>query len=49
VIRFTIGQLYTTRTHVERAWRVIAETARKLPNFAQEAPLGTSASEPKPR
>jgi aromatic-L-amino-acid decarboxylase len=34
VIRFTIGQLYTTRTHVERAWRVIAETARGLPNFA---------------
>ena len=30
VIRFAIGQLYTTRAHVERAWQVIAETARGL-------------------
>jgi aromatic-L-amino-acid decarboxylase len=34
VIRFTIGQLYTTRAHVARAWRVIAETARGLPDRA---------------
>jgi aromatic-L-amino-acid/L-tryptophan decarboxylase len=31
VIRFTIGQLYTTRGHVERAWDVIRTTARALP------------------
>jgi aromatic-L-amino-acid decarboxylase len=30
VIRFTIGQLQTTRAHVARAWQVIAETARGL-------------------
>lgn len=30
-IRFTIGQLYTTRDHVRRAWQVIQETARDLP------------------
>ena len=28
VIRFAIGQLYTTRAHVQRAWEVITETAR---------------------
>jgi aromatic-L-amino-acid/L-tryptophan decarboxylase len=32
VIRFAIGQLYTTRAHVARAWRVIGEVARNLPN-----------------
>jgi aromatic-L-amino-acid/L-tryptophan decarboxylase len=32
VIRFTIGQLYTTRAHVERAWQVITEMARALPD-----------------
>jgi len=31
VIRFAIGQLYTTRAHVARAWEVIAATARELP------------------
>ena len=31
VIRFTIGQLYTTRAHVMRAWAVITATARELP------------------
>ncbi|MCE3246889.1 MAG: amino acid decarboxylase [Geminicoccaceae bacterium] len=31
VIRFAIGQLYTTRAHVARAWQHIAETARDLP------------------
>ena len=30
VIRFAIGQLYTTRDHVLRAWQVITETARGL-------------------
>jgi aromatic-L-amino-acid/L-tryptophan decarboxylase len=30
VIRFTVGQLYTTRDHVMRAWQVITETARAL-------------------
>ncbi|HSA83112.1 MAG TPA: pyridoxal-dependent decarboxylase [Geminicoccaceae bacterium] len=30
VIRFAIGQLYTTRAHVERAWQVITTTAREL-------------------
>jgi aromatic-L-amino-acid decarboxylase len=30
VIRFAIGQLYTTRAHVLRAWAVITETARGL-------------------
>ena len=30
VIRFTIGQLSTTRAHVERAWQLIEETARGL-------------------
>ena len=30
VIRFAIGQLYTTRAHVQRAWQVVAETARGL-------------------
>ena len=30
VIRFAIGQLYTTREHVQHAWAVIAETARAL-------------------
>jgi aromatic-L-amino-acid/L-tryptophan decarboxylase len=34
VIRFTIGQLYTRRAHVERAWQLIIEAARGLPNFA---------------
>jgi aromatic-L-amino-acid decarboxylase len=29
-IRFAIGQRTTTREHVERAWRVITETARGL-------------------
>ncbi|MGH6902968.1 MAG: pyridoxal phosphate-dependent decarboxylase family protein [Geminicoccaceae bacterium] len=29
VIRFAIGQLYTTRAHVRRAWQVITETARR--------------------
>jgi aromatic-L-amino-acid decarboxylase len=28
VIRFAIGQLYTTREHVQRAWEVITATAR---------------------
>jgi aromatic-L-amino-acid/L-tryptophan decarboxylase len=32
VIRFAIGQLYTTRAHVTRAWQVIEETARNLPS-----------------
>jgi aromatic-L-amino-acid decarboxylase len=32
VIRFTIGQLYTTREHVERAWDLIRTTARALPH-----------------
>ncbi|MGH6896737.1 MAG: pyridoxal phosphate-dependent decarboxylase family protein [Geminicoccaceae bacterium] len=32
VIRFAIGQLYTTHAHVARAWQVITETARKLPS-----------------
>jgi aromatic-L-amino-acid decarboxylase len=31
VIRFAIGQLYTTREHVHHAWAVIRETARELP------------------
>ena len=31
VIRFTIGQLSTTRAHVERAWQLIIATARGLP------------------
>jgi aromatic-L-amino-acid/L-tryptophan decarboxylase len=31
VIRFAIGQLSTTRAHVERAWRTITATARDLP------------------
>jgi aromatic-L-amino-acid/L-tryptophan decarboxylase len=30
VIRFAIGQLYTTREHVQRAWQVITATARAL-------------------
>jgi aromatic-L-amino-acid decarboxylase len=30
VIRFAIGQLYTTREHVQHAWAVITETARGL-------------------
>jgi len=30
VIRFAIGQLYTTRDHVARAWQVITATARDL-------------------
>jgi aromatic-L-amino-acid decarboxylase len=30
VIRFAIGQLYTTRDHVLRAWQAITETARGL-------------------
>ncbi len=30
VIRFTIGQLHTTRAHVLRAWQLITETARGL-------------------
>jgi aromatic-L-amino-acid decarboxylase len=30
VIRFAIGQLYTTRAHVARAWQVITATAREL-------------------
>jgi aromatic-L-amino-acid decarboxylase len=30
VIRFAIGQLYTTRSHVQRAWKVITDTARGL-------------------
>ena len=30
VIRFTIGQRSTTRRHVERAWQLIAETARLM-------------------
>jgi aromatic-L-amino-acid decarboxylase len=31
VIRFAIGQLSTTRAHIERAWALITETARALP------------------
>ena len=31
VIRFAIGQLTTTRAHVERAWDIIRTTARELP------------------
>jgi aromatic-L-amino-acid/L-tryptophan decarboxylase len=38
VIRFAIGQLYTTREHVQRAWRVITETARNLPDLPHTAP-----------
>jgi len=34
VIRFAIGQLYTTRAHVARAWGVITATARALSNLA---------------
>jgi aromatic-L-amino-acid/L-tryptophan decarboxylase len=34
VIRFAIGQLYTTREHVLRAWQVIEETARSLTSSA---------------
>jgi aromatic-L-amino-acid/L-tryptophan decarboxylase len=34
VIRFAIGQLYTTREHVQHAWAVITETARALANSA---------------
>jgi aromatic-L-amino-acid/L-tryptophan decarboxylase len=34
VIRFTVGQLYTTRAHVQRAWRLITEIARGLPAAA---------------
>jgi aromatic-L-amino-acid/L-tryptophan decarboxylase len=34
VIRFAIGQLYTTREHVLRAWQVITETARSLTSAA---------------
>jgi aromatic-L-amino-acid decarboxylase len=30
VIRFAIGQLYTTRAHVQRAWQVITDKAREL-------------------
>jgi aromatic-L-amino-acid decarboxylase len=30
VIRFAIGQLYTTREHVQHGWAVITETARAL-------------------
>ncbi|MEX0957741.1 MAG: pyridoxal-dependent decarboxylase [Burkholderiales bacterium] len=30
VIRFSIGQTYTQRSHVEAAWRAIAETAQSL-------------------
>ena len=30
VIRCAIGQLYTTRAHVQRAWQVITATAREL-------------------
>jgi aromatic-L-amino-acid/L-tryptophan decarboxylase len=30
VIRFAIGQLYTTREHVQHTWAVITETARGL-------------------
>jgi aromatic-L-amino-acid decarboxylase len=30
VIRFAIGQLYTTREHVQHAWQVITATARGL-------------------
>ena len=32
VIRFAIGQLYTTPAHVQRAWQVITSTARGLPS-----------------
>ena len=32
VIRFAIGQLYTTRAHVERAWQVITQTAGGQPS-----------------
>ncbi len=31
VIRITVGQLYTTREHVRRAWDLICTTARALP------------------
>jgi aromatic-L-amino-acid/L-tryptophan decarboxylase len=31
VIRFAIGQLYTTREHVQRAWEVITAIARGCP------------------
>jgi aromatic-L-amino-acid decarboxylase len=34
VIRFAIGQLYTTQAHVLRAWAVITETARGLSGSA---------------
>jgi aromatic-L-amino-acid decarboxylase len=40
VIRFAIGQLYTTRTHIARAWQVIAETAHGLRSESR-APDGT--------
>ena len=32
VIRFAIGQLSTTRAHIERAWALITGTARALPH-----------------
>jgi aromatic-L-amino-acid decarboxylase len=32
VIRFAIGQLYTTQAHVERAWNVVRDTAYDLSN-----------------
>jgi aromatic-L-amino-acid decarboxylase len=34
VIRFAIGQLYTTREHVLLAWGLVTETARKLSDLA---------------
>ncbi|HET6520994.1 MAG TPA: pyridoxal-dependent decarboxylase, partial [Geminicoccaceae bacterium] len=37
VIRFSVGQTYTQRRHVERAWGVIRETAR---GFATATALG---------
>ena len=32
VIRSAIGQLSTTRAHIERAWALITGTARALPH-----------------
>ena len=37
VIRFAIGQLYTTHAHVQHAWQVIASTARGLPSGEPQA------------
>ena len=37
VIRFVIGQTYTTWRHVEQGWSTIEESARRIPKPAQDA------------